>query len=229
MKRLVGWLVALVALVAVAVVADRVTVRAAENGAVTAFQEQADDVSGARLDIRGFPFLTQLAAGELDHVTGSADTATFAGYAVSDVRVDARGVSTSEPYTIASGTASGVIAASSLQEVVREQSGLDVELTTDGDVLGLGVAVLGLGLTVDVVPRVAGPDSLGVDVQAVRTGLGVVSVDDLPSGVAAALTGLRIPLDLPEGVVLESVAVAAGGVRVGVSGTDVAAGSLIAS
>lgn len=229
MKRLVGWLVALVALVVLAVVADRVTVRAAENGAVKAFEQQADDVSGAQLDIQGFPFLTQLAAGELDHVTGSADTATFAGYAVSDVQVDARGVGTSEPYTIASGTASGVIAASSLQQVVSDQSGLDVELTADGDVLGVGLSVLGLDLTVDVTPRVAGPDSLGVDVQAVRTGLGVVSVDDLPSGIAGALTDLRIPLDLPEGVALESVAVAEGGVRVGVSGTDVAAGSLVAS
>jgi hypothetical protein len=229
MKRLVGWLVAVVALVVVAVVADRVTVRAAENGAVTAFEQQADDVTGAQIDIRGFPFLTQLVAGELDHVTGSADTASFGGYAVSDVQVDARGVGTSEPYTIASGTASGVVAAASLEEVVREESGLDVELTADGDVLGLGLAVLGLDLTVDVVPRVAGPDTLAVDVQAVRTPVGVVSVDDLPAGVAGALGDLRVPLDLPEGVALESVAVAEGGVRVGVSGTDVAAGSLVAS
>ncbi|OLT49035.1 DUF2993 domain-containing protein [Cellulosimicrobium sp. CUA-896] len=229
MKRLVGWVVAVVALVVVAVVADRVTVRAAENGAVTAFEQQADDVAGAQIDIRGFPFLTQLVAGELDHVTGSADTASFGGYAVSDVQVDARGVGTSEPYTIASGTASGVIAASSLQDVVREQSGLDVELATDGDVLAVGTAVLGLDLTVDVVPRVAGPGTLAVDVQAVRTPVGVVSVDDLPSGIAGALGGLRVPLDLPEGVALESVAVAEDGVRVGVSGTDVAAGSLVAS
>ncbi|MFC8922069.1 DUF2993 domain-containing protein [Cellulosimicrobium sp. NPDC057127] len=229
MKRLVGWLVAVVALVVVAVVADRVTVRAAENGAVKAFEQQADDVSGAQIDILGFPFLTQLAGGELDHVTGSADTASFGGYAVSDVQVEAHGVGTSEPYTVASGTASGVIATSSLQEVVREQSGLDVELTTDGDALGVGLAVLGLDLTVDVVPRVAGPDTLGVDVQAVRTGLGVVSVDDLPAGIAGALEDLRVPLDLPEGVALESVAVADDGVRVGVSGTDVAAGNLVAS
>jgi hypothetical protein len=229
MKRLVGWLVALVALVVVVVVADRVTARAAENGAVTAFEQQADDVTGAQVDIRGFPFLTQLVRGELGHVTGSADTASFGGYAVSDVRVDARGVSTSEPYTIASGTASGVIATSSLQDVVQEQSGLEAELTTDGDVLGVGLTVLGLDLTVDVVPRVTGPDSLGVDVQAVRTPVGVVSVDDLPAGIAGALTDLRVPLDLPEGVALESVAVAEDGVRVGVSGTDVAAGSLVAS
>ena len=53
MKRLVGLLVTLVVIVAVAVVADRVAVGAAERGAVKAFDQQADDVSGAQLASRG--------------------------------------------------------------------------------------------------------------------------------------------------------------------------------
>jgi len=222
-------LVVLVVVVVLAVVADRVAVRAAENGAVTAVQEQADDVQGAQVDITGFPFLTQLARGELSHVTGSADSASFGGYAISDVEVDARGVGTSAPYPVASGTASGVIADASLQDVVREQSGLDVTVASEGDVLALGLEVLGLDVIVDVTPRVAGPDTLAVDVESVRTGLGVVTVEDLPSGVVAALTDLRVPLDLPDGVTLDSVAVADGGVRVAVTGTDVRAADLVAS
>jgi len=229
MKRLVGWVVALVVLVVVAVVVDRVAVRAAENGAVTAFEQEADDVQGAQIDITGFPFLTQLAGGELTHVTGSADSASFGGYAISDLRVDARGVGTSAPYPVASGTASGVIADASLQDAVQEQAGFDVTVTSDGDVLALGIDVLGLDVTVDVTPRVDGPDTLAVDVEAVRTGLGVVSVDDLPSGIASALSDLQIPLDLPDGVALDSVAVADGGVRVAVTGTDVDAEDLVAS
>jgi hypothetical protein len=229
MKRLVGLLVTLVVLVVVAVVADRVAVRSAESGAVTAFEQQADDVTGAQLDITGFPFLTQLARGELTHVTGSADTASFGGYAISDLQVEADGVSTSEPYRIASGNASGVIADDSLQEIVAEQSGLDVGVPATGDVLALAFDLLGAEVTVDVTPRVAGPAELAVDVVAVRTALGVVSVDDLPSGITRALSDLRVPLDLPDGVVLESVAVAEGGVRVAVSGTDIVAEDMVAS
>jgi hypothetical protein len=205
MRRLVGLLVTLVALVAVAVVADRVAVGAAERGAVTAFEQQAD------------------------HVTGSADTASFGGYAISDLRVEADGVGTSEPYRIASGTASGVIAAESLQEVVAEQSGLDVAVTSSADVLSLGFDLFGAEITVDVTPRVSGPAELAVDVVAVRTGLGTVSVDDLPSGIAGALSDLRVPLDLPDGVALDSVSAVEGGVRVAVTGTDVAAADLVAS
>lgn len=230
MKRLVGWVVVvLVVLGGVAVVADRLAVRSAERGAVTAFEQEADDVTGAQIDIAGFPFLTQVVRGELDHVTGSADSATFAGYAVSDLRVDARGVGTSEPFTVASGTASGVLAESSLQEAVQEQSDLDVTVAAAGDVLALGVEVLGLPVTVDVTPRVSGPETLAVDVEAVRTGLGVVSVEDLPAGVSDALTDLQIALDLPDGVALDAVAVAEGGVRVTVTGTDVVATDLVAS
>jgi len=229
MRRLVGLLVTLVALVAVAVVADRVAVGAAARGAVTAFEQQADDVTGAQIDITGFPFLTQLLRGELTHVTGSADTASFGGYAISDLRVEADGVGTSEPYRIASGTASGVIAAESLQEVVAEQSGLDVAVTSSADVLSLGFDLFGAEITVDVTPRVSGPAELAVDVVAVRTGLGTVSVDDLPSGIAGALSDLRVPLDLPDGVTLDSVAPVEGGVRVAVTGTDVVAEDLVAS
>ncbi len=229
MKRLVGLLVTLVVLVVVAVVVDRVAVRSAEQGAVRAFEQQADDVTGAEIDIAGFPFLTQLARGELTHVTGTADTASFGGYAISDLRVDADGVSTSSPYEIASGTASGVLAASSLQDVIAQQTGLDVGVAASGDVLALTLDVLGAELTVDVTPRVSGPTELAVDVVAVRTGLGVVSVDDLPSGIAGALSDLRVPLDLPDGVTLDSVSVADGGVRVAVVGTDVVAEDLVAS
>ncbi|WP_353706764.1 DUF2993 domain-containing protein [Cellulosimicrobium sp. ES-005] len=229
MKRLVGLIVTLVVIVAVAVVADRVAVRAAERGAVTAFEDQADDVTGAQLDITGFPFLTQLARGELTHVTGSADTASFGGYAISDLQVEAEGVSTSEPHRIASGTASGVIAVESLQQIVAEQTGLDVGLTAADDVLSLGFDLLGATITVDVTPRVSGPAELAVDVVAVRTGLGTVSVDDLPSGISRALSDLRVPLDLPDGVALDSVSAVEGGVRVGVTGTDVVAEDLVAS
>jgi hypothetical protein len=229
MKRLLGWVGALVALVLLAVVADRVAVRAAENGAVQAFEQQADDVAGARLDITGFPFLTQLARGELAHVTGSADSASFAGYAVSDLRIDAHGVSTSAPYRLASGTASGLLATGSLEQALRDQSRLAVDVGTQDGTLTLALDVLGLEVVVAGRPRVDGPRTLGVDVTSVTAGPGVVSVDDLPGPVADLLTDLRVELDLPAGVALDDVQVADGAVRVALTGTDVDLETLVDS
>ena len=85
MKRWWWVLGGVVALVLVLVVADRIAVAVAQNAAVSSLEREADDVSGAELSIHGFPFLTQVLGGSLDHVTGSADAATFSGYEITDL------------------------------------------------------------------------------------------------------------------------------------------------
>jgi hypothetical protein len=106
MKRWWWAVGALVALVLVLVVVDRVTVRVAESTAVRSMEQGDVELTDANLDIQGFPFLTQVAAGELGHVTGTATAATFGGYTVTDVRIDARDVSTTDPYVVKSGSSS---------------------------------------------------------------------------------------------------------------------------
>lgn len=229
MKRAVGWVVALVVLAGVAVVGDRVAVGMAEDAAVTAFQQQADDVTGAELDILGFPFLTQAAQGELTHVTGSATTASFGGWTVDDLAVDARGVSIRSPYTVASGTASGTIPVATLEQALRDQTGLQATMTATPGTLALSGEVLGLPVSVSGTPRVDGPDVLGVEVGSVQAGSETLTADDLPAPLAAFVSDIRVRLALPDGVALQSLVVVDGGVRATVTGTDVPLDALVAS
>ncbi len=218
----------LVALAAVLVVGDRVAVRTAESAAVQAFEQEAE-VTGASLDITGFPFLTQVAQGELTHVTGAAGTASFGGYTITDLTIDARGVGISPPYPVATGTASGLLAVDDLEQALQEQSGLAGDLGTEGDTLVLSGTVLGLPLAVAGSPRVSDAGTLALDVVSVDTGSGPRPVEDLPGAVADLLTGIEVSLTLPEGVALDAVEVADGSVRITVTGTDVALEELVAS
>ena len=207
------WVVGgVVALVLVLVVVDRVTVRIAEGTAVRSMEQGDVELTDANLDILGFPFLTQVAAGELGHVTGSAATATFGGYTVTDLRLDARDVGTSDPYVVQSGTATGLLAPSSL----------------DADLLVASMEVLGVPLSAKLTPRVDG-NTIAVDVSALTLGPATVTVSDLPPSIARLVTNLTVPLDLPEGVTLTSVGVTDGAIRVELAGKDVALADLAVS
>ncbi|MBE7700541.1 DUF2993 domain-containing protein [Oerskovia sp. Sa1BUA8] len=223
------WVVGgVVALVLVLVVVDRVTVRIAEGTAVRSMEQGDVELTDANLDILGFPFLTQVAAGELGHVTGSAATATFGGYTVTDLRLDARDVGTSDPYVVQSGTATGLLAPSSLDAVVSEAVGEPVAFSTDGDLLVASMEVLGVPLSAKLTPRVDG-NTIAVDVSALTLGPATVTVSDLPPSIARLVTNLTVPLDLPEGVTLTSVGVTDGAIRVELAGKDVALADLAVS
>lgn len=223
------WLIGgLVVLVLVLVVVDRVAVRVTEGAAVRSMEQGDVELTDASLDIRGFPFLTQVVRGELDHVMGTATAATFGGYTVTDLRLAADDVSTSDPYVMRSGTATGLLSPSSLDAVVSESAGAPVAFSTDGDLLVASTDLLGVGLSAMLTPRVDG-NTIAVDVEALRLGPATVTISDLPGPVANRLTNLQIPLDLPEGVSLTSVGVMDGAIRVELAGKDVALGDLAVS
>ncbi|GAA1408589.1 hypothetical protein GCM10009600_25530 [Oerskovia paurometabola] len=223
------WVVGgLVVLVLVLVVVDRVTVRIAEGTAVRSMEQGDVELTDANLDILGFPFLTQVAGGELDHVTGSAATATFGGYTVTDLDLDARGVSTSDPYVVRSGTATGLLEPSSLDAVVTKAAGNPVTFSTEGDLLVASMDVLGVPLSARLTPRVDG-NTIAVDVSALTLGPATITISDLPAPIAKLVTNLTVPLDLPQGVSLTSVGVSDGAIRVELSGKDVALADLAVS
>ena len=201
MKRWWWVIGGLVVLVLVLVAVDRVTVRIAEGTAVRSMEQGDVELTDANLDIQGFPFLTQVAAGELGHVTGSAATATFGGYTVSDLHLDAQGVATSDPYVMESGTATGLLAPSSLDAVVSEAAGEPVSFSTDGDLLVASMEVLGVPLSAKLTPRVDG-NMIAVDVSALSLGPATITISDLPSSIARLVSNLTVPLDLPTGVSL---------------------------
>lgn len=221
--------VVLLAVLVVAFVVDRLAVREAESRALAAVEAEADDVTGATIDIRGVPFLTQLLGGSLGHVVATAEEATFAGYTVSDLEVDARGVSTGAPYTVREGSVAALLPTGALERALRDQARLDADVHVDGDALALGFELLGLDLQIAAVPHAVGPETIALDLRSVTVGPAVVSVDDLPDAVAEQVTDLQVALDLPADLVLDGLAVEPGGLRVEVSGTDVLLDDLVSS
>jgi hypothetical protein len=223
------WVVGgLVALVLVLVVVDRVTVRIAESTAVRSIERGDVELTNANLDIVGFPFLTQVAAGELGHVMGTADSATFGGHTVTDLRLDARDVSTTDPYVVRSGTATGLLAPSSLDAAVSEAAGTPVTFSTEGGQLVASMDVLGLPLSAKLTPRVDG-NTIAVDVSELNLGPATITISDLPAPIARLVANLTVPLDLPQGVTLTSVGVSDGAIRVELAGKNVALADLAVS
>lgn len=221
--KVVWALVALVLVVGAGlVVADRVIERRTEDQIAAAVKANVDGVQGdPQVQIHGFPFLTQLAAGSLDHVTGSISAANLSGVTAEDITFDGEGVSTSRPYTVADATVTATLPTASLEQLVNQRTGLSVQLTSTGGALRASGQVLGLPLTADLVPAVdAG--RLVVDLQRVTIGGATVSIDDLPSVIGNRLKNVTIPVTgLPQGLALSEAVVVDDGLRLTATGHDV--------
>lgn len=205
------------------VVVDRVTAQHTEERLSAAIEQNLDGVVGTpQVHVEGFPFLTQLAAGSLDHVTGTIDGATLSGVTAQDVTFDGRDVTTAQPYTVGTATVTATLPTESVQHLVDQQTGLDVDLAvTDGAVRASG-SVLGVPLTADLEPHAA-DGKLKADVQKVTVAGLTVSIDDLPGGVGDRLRDVTIPVTgLPAGMGLAQVTVVDDGLRVTATGQHVA-------
>lgn len=221
MRKIVGLVVALVVLLGGALVADRVARSRAEAVAEQRVRERVDVQGDLVVGLDGFPFLTQLARGRLDRVTGSADQATFGSLSLTDVEVEATGVSTRSPASAESTDLEATVSAATLQAAARERSGLDLTVTVESGEIVVSGQALGLTLSASATPRVD-DGALFVDLGSVQVGGLDVDVDSLPAALRNRLTDLEVPVDeLPDGLVLRSATVVADGVRVSATGTDV--------
>lgn len=218
-RSVVVGVVSLGLLAAGAVVADGLARGAAEDEVVRVVRSQLDVQGTPDVQIAGFPFLTQLVAGELEDVTAAAPGVTLDGVAVTDVRVDARDVSLEAPHRVGSLRVDVTVPTATIQQVVSER--VPVDLAVDGDALRATGELLGVTLTAGLVPRVA-EGRLLVDVRDVTLGPATLDVDELPEPVADRLDGIEVPLEgLPAGIVLTGAVVVPDGVRVTATGTDV--------
>jgi len=206
-----------------AVVVDRAAVSTAQGEVVRELRRNFDGVVGEpAVTIEGFPFLTQVLAGTLTDVTARVDGVTVDGVAVTGVRLDAAGVSTSQPYTVHQAVLSATLPSAALEQLIASKANLDVALRLDGNRLVAATTLLGLDVTATVVPR-AQDGRIRVDIADVTLGGLPIGVGDLPGAVAARLRNLTIPFDgLPAGMRLAGVVVRDGGVRITAAGTDVA-------
>lgn len=201
-----------------AVVADRVLHAQTEDRLATDLREQ---IPGLEVEpdvtVGGFPFLTQVLAGELDRVDVTAPEATVEGLLLEDVDVRLEGVSTERPHTAAGAR---MTAFTSLESMAAALD-LPLDLAIDGDHLVASAEVLGMPLEVLLLPE-AGGDEVLVDVDALRLGAGTVSIADLPGAFGDQLQGLSFPIEgLPEGLELTDVTLEADGARLLAEGTDV--------
>ena len=124
-------LVTVLALIVLAVVGDRAAVAVAQN---KVSEQVAAELPGARdvsTSIEGFPALTQVLRGSLDHLVVTASDVPTERGTLDSVVVDLYGVSTSEPRTADRIEATAVVPLAML----KSQLGDSWELSVDGDAL----------------------------------------------------------------------------------------------
>lgn len=223
MKRVWWILVAVVAVVVLAVVADRVTASMIGSGIEDSLTDNG--AVDPAVEVGGFPVLTQLAGGELRDVSGTADAVNVGGVTIKDVAFAATDVGTSAPHRAAEVSASGLLPVASLEAVVagRMGDGATVEIV-DGELTLAGQGLLS-AVAVTVMPR-AVDGGVVAEVDTIRIGGAAVDVEDLPPFLAPLLgditDGFDVPLGLPEDVGVDTVDVTDEGLHATMSGNDVA-------
>ena len=135
-KALGGLVVLGVVVVGGLYVGDRYAESRAEEYAVGVVSQSIPTTEPPVVDIKGFPFLTQLVSGTLDEVTATAAGATLEGIPVTDVAVDATQVNVRPPAgqqpSAGHATIAATIPTASLEKVVKDKTGLSVQLAVDG-------------------------------------------------------------------------------------------------
>ena len=220
MRRLLALLVAAVVLVAAALLVDRLLRASAEERVADELAAAVEVDGEPDVTVEGFPFLTQLAAGELDSVQARADAIATEGVRLLDVAAHARGVTVEEPATVARLDLDGTLPDQELQQLVEEEvEGVTVTSAADG--VHLSTEVLGLDLALVAAPEVA-DGGFSVRVASVRLGGAELDTDDLAPLVGEDLLELQLDVpDLPLGLRLVDVVPADGGLRLSLTGEDV--------
>jgi DUF2993 family protein len=204
---------------------DRYAESRAEQCASGVVSQNIPTTAAPTVDIKGFPFLTQLFTGTLDEVTATAPGATLDGIPVTDVSVDATAVDIRPPAgqqpKAGHATIAATIPTASLEKVVKDKTGLTVQLAIDGSTVKASGEVLKLPLTLNLVPRVENGKLL-VDAQGLSLGGREITAQSLPSALRGRITGIEIPVQgLPKGLALSRAEVVPTGLRITADGTNV--------
>lgn len=220
MRKVLGVVLVLCLLVMVgAVAADRFLHARTERELTEAVARETG--GAATVEVLGFPFLTQVAGGHLDHVQLHAEAWSDGRLRLENIDAEGFAVTTAEPYTAQRARASALVPLGTIQHVV-DDLGAPVALTagTDGERVTLTAPLFGgveVGLAAEVRP--AGP---AIELDVVEATLGGVAVSFEDLGLGPELRTVTVPLEgLPAGLTVDRVEVLAEDVRVEVSGRDV--------
>ncbi|MGW2897429.1 LmeA family phospholipid-binding protein [Streptomyces sp. NPDC001212] len=241
MRALRVLLIVVVVLGVLFAVVDRVAVHFAEGQAADRLRTTENLSSTPDVSIEGFPFLTQVAGGELDDVrVGIKDYEAATGNGGQKIRIagieaDMRGVKFSGDYssaTAATATGTATIAYEELLKAAKSEptpvlpgvTARVVGLSDGGDgkvKVGLEVEARALGIkqTFSVLSSVA---VRGKKVEVSADDLPVVGGLRLPESRIRAITDFQQAIErLPGEVRLDSVRAAKDGVGITVKGSDV--------
>lgn len=222
------------------VIADRVAVGFAEDEAAEQLKTSEGLASTPDVSIKGFPFLTQVASGELDDVevgikgyeasTGKSDESIR----IADLRANMRGVAFSSDYSSATATSATGSATIAYDELLKAAKSEPTRILPGVTAQVVGLSDGGKGkVKVDIKVEV---DALGksttypvlstvtVDGDTVK-----VHADNLPNLVVEAAEGQVRSItdfeqkidDLPGGIKLDKVEAAPDGVEITVRGSNV--------
>ncbi|GGY96096.1 LmeA family phospholipid-binding protein [Streptomyces poonensis] len=222
------------------VVADRVAVGFAEDQAADRLRTTEGLAEAPDVSIKGFPFLTQVASGELDDVeVGIPDYEASTGSGDSTIRItglkaDMRGVEFSGDFSSAtarSATGTATIPYDELLKAAKSEptqiaSGVTARVAglSDGGNGKIKIEIDATVLGVDLPRPVSVLSSVAVEGDTVR-----LRADSLPDlGVNLTETAIRSITDfqqavdrLPGGIALDKVEGAADGVKITVKGSDI--------
>jgi len=213
-RRRWPWIVlaSVLVLLVLLVVLDRVAVAYAENQAAQQMQSQGFPTK-PDVTIKGFPFLTQVAARNIKDVHIAA-TKVPAGPVTFSLTADATNVLLDPGYqsgTISHVTGTGVIPFSSLSSAFGGGSGITIT-SAGGNTLKVGLNVLGLDVHMTGTIEQAGPNTLKVHLNP-------------PSGIPVSLPipnnfTIHIPT-LPMHLTIQSVKVTGQGIVVHATGSNI--------
>jgi hypothetical protein len=242
MRALRILLIVVVILGGLFVLADRVALHFAQNEAADKLKTTENLASTPDVSIKGFPFLTQVASGELDDVeigikdyeadTGSGGGTGVKSIRIDDLRADMKGVEFSGDYgsaTAATATGTATIAYDELLKAAKSQP-TQIFPGVKAQVVGLSDGGNGK-IKVDVKVSAAGASQTYPVLSTVTVDGDTVKVhaDNLPKLVVdlaesriRSITDFQQQIDqLPGGVKLDSVQAAKNGVEITVKGSNV--------
>ncbi|MCH5674776.1 LmeA family phospholipid-binding protein [Streptomyces gilvus] len=242
MRALRILLIVVVILGGLFVIADRVAVHFAENEAADKLKTTEGLASTPDVSIKGFPFLTQVAAGKLDDVRigikdYEADTgATTAGapksIRIDDLQADMKGVTFTGDYSSATASTATGTATIAYDELLKAAKSQPTQIIPGVNAQVVGLSDGGSGkIKVDVKVTAAGASQTYPVLSTVTVDGATVKVhaDNLPKLVVdlaesriRSITDFQQTIDrLPGGVKLDGVQAAKSGVEITVTGSNV--------
>jgi hypothetical protein len=220
--RLRHWLIALVVLIALLAVGDRIAVRVAQNELATKIAQDQDLSQKPTVTIDGFPFLTQAVSRNFPHATIDIRGLAPQGVPISDLHVDLRGVHVSSGYnsaTVDNLTATAELSYADLSKLLSQKTGFAQVQLSDGGNGQVKASISFAGLfTTSVEAQVT---RLPGNIIEIQSGSIKLPVSGLAGSVPSSLS-YKFPVgNLPFGLTLSSVTIGQSGVDIVATGQNV--------